>query len=200
MKGRRVSSEECVKIFNATTINLNLHSSVQKEQLVTGGDFINPRTFELCSCGAFQLVDKRTLMDEAFAQGELATFTSMDEMLSMIDLYLNNPEKRQMIAERGQKRVLKDHTYTVRMQTLIDFTAERIPGWPAQKEKRDLFPTDFPEELKRDINALIHTLNLPEDVGFEDLVWAIRQQQGTLSDLETAVLFLDEWQKLYKKK
>jgi spore maturation protein CgeB len=115
-------------------------------------------------------------------------------------LYLNNPEKRQMIAERGQKRVLKDHTYTVRMQTLIDFTAERIPGWPAQKEKRDLFPTDFPEELKRDINALIHTLNLPEDVGFEDLVWAIRQQQGTLSDLETAVLFLDEWQKLYKKK
>ncbi len=64
MKGARVSPEECVKIFNATKINLNLHSSVQAKELVTFGDFINPRTFELAACGSFQLVDKRTLLME----------------------------------------------------------------------------------------------------------------------------------------
>jgi len=200
MQGKRVSSEECVKIFNATTVNLNLHSSIHSDKLVTGGDFINPRTFELCACGAFQLVDKRTLMDEAFADGELATFASMDELMAMIDDYLANPKQREQIAQRGQQRVLREHTYAVRMQTLIDFTTEQIPDWPIKKESKSLFPSHFPEKLKEDINELIHSLNLPEDVGFEDLVWAIRQQQGTLSDLETAVLFLDEWQKIYKKK
>ncbi|MBU4243902.1 MAG: glycosyltransferase, partial [Proteobacteria bacterium] len=85
MQGARVSPEECVKIFNATRINLNLHSSIQAEELVTLGDFVNPRTFELAACGAFQLVDQRTLLEEAFADDELATFTSMAELLEKID-------------------------------------------------------------------------------------------------------------------
>lgn len=199
MQGKRVSSEECVKIFNATKVNLNLHSSVQSKQLVTGGDFINPRTFEICACGGFQLVDKRSLMDEAFSSDELATFTSMEEMLAMVDEYLANPEARKKIASQGQKRVLQDHTYVARMQALLDFTAQRIAQWPRSRAQENPYPSDFPEELKKDLKELIHSLSLPEDVGFDDLVWAIRQQQGILSDLETAVLFLDEWKKLYKK-
>jgi spore maturation protein CgeB len=31
-------------------------------------------------------------------------------------------------------------------------------------------------------------------------VWAVRQQQGSLEGLDAAVLFLDEWRKLYAKK
>jgi spore maturation protein CgeB len=41
MRGRRVSPEECVKIFNATLVNLNLHSSVQGGDPVPRGDFVN---------------------------------------------------------------------------------------------------------------------------------------------------------------
>lgn len=200
LKGARVSPEDCVKIFNATKINLNLHSSVQADKLVTGGDFVNPRTFELAACGAFQLVDKRTLMADAFADDELATFTSMKDLIEKIDYYSANAEKRKQVAAKSRKRVLKDHTYVNRMRSLIEFTAERINGWPKPKTTSSVFADDFPPELKNDIRALLDKLSLPEAVSFEDLVWAVRQQQGKLTDLDTAILFLDEWQKLYKNK
>lgn len=199
MKGARVSSEDCVKIFNATKINLNLHSSIQADELVTFGDFVNPRTFELAACGAFQLVDKRTLLNESFADDELATFNSIDELREKIDYFIANPDERTSFAEKSQARVLADHTYQARMQTLLEFTEQRIEGWPkAKTESR--FMDDYPPELATEIRQLLGKLSLPEDVSFEDLVWAVRQQQGKLSELDTSILFLDEWQKLYAKR
>jgi spore maturation protein CgeB len=200
LKGARVTPEECVKIFNATKINLNLHSSVQIDQLVTGGDFVNPRTFELAACGAFQLVDKRSLMDEAFADDELATFTSMKDLIEKIDFFSAHPDERKSYAAKSRERVLKDHTYAHRMRTLLEFTAERIPGWPKPRSASTVFNDDFPPELEKDIRDRISSLGLPEDVSFEDLVWAVREQQGRLSSLDTAILFLDEWRKLYGKR
>ncbi|WP_319584812.1 glycosyltransferase [uncultured Pseudodesulfovibrio sp.] len=199
LKGARVTPEECVKIFNATAINLNLHSSIQADELVTFGDFVNPRTFELAACGSFQLVDKRTLMNEAFAEDELATFTSIDELIEKIEYFSSRPEERQAYADRARARVLKDHTYAQRMRSLLEFTAQRIPGWPKPRTGSPVYGQDFPPELKADIQALLGRLGLPENVAFEDLVWAVRQQQGRLDDLDTAILFLDEWRKLYKK-
>jgi spore maturation protein CgeB len=200
MQGRRLSPEECVKIFNATTINLNLHSSVSARQLISGGDFVNPRTFELAACGAFQLVDERALMPDLFWSDELATFTTISEMQDAIDHYLTNPEERAAYIERGRKRVLADHTYDIRMQTLLDFIAARRDGWPSQNRGEVDFFQDYPEELRSKVLGLLGSLGLPQDTSFEDLVWNLRQQQGELSDIETAILFLDEWKKQYGSK
>jgi spore maturation protein CgeB len=197
--GRRISSEECVKIYNATKINLNLHSSVETDKLVSGGDFINPRTFELAACGAFQLVDRRQLMPEAFAADELAVFDSLEELDHKIEYYLNHKDERELTARKGRMRVLKDHTYAARMQKLIDFTAARIPGWPKVRDEKEIFGPDFPEELRSEVLELLDKLGLSPAIGFDDLVKAIRQQQGALSSLDTSILFLDEWRKQYSK-
>jgi len=197
MGGRRVTPEECVKIFNASRINLNLHSSVQAEQLVSRGDFVNPRTFELAACGAFQLVDERGLLFDLFHSDELATFDSMPDLLEKIDHYLAHPDEREAVAARGREKVLAEHTYAHRMQALIDFIASRRPGWPAPRRKAADAMRDFPEDLKEQLTALLERLGLPSTVSFEDLVAAVRAQSGRLTDLETAVLFLDEWKKQY---
>ncbi|HWR05172.1 MAG TPA: glycosyltransferase [Humidesulfovibrio sp.] len=199
MAGARVSSEDCVRIFNATTININLHSSMQAKELVSGGDFVNPRTFEVAACGAFQLVDRRGLMAELFEEGELAIFDSMEELAPRIEHYLANPEERIAIAKRGQARVLADHTYAARMRTLLDFVASRRPGWPKPRTTGSALE-GLPPELAQEITALLERLGLPSDTGFDDLVWAVRQQQGALGGLDAAVLFLDEWRKLYARK
>lgn len=199
LKGARVSPEDCVRIFNATKINLNLHSSIQASELVTHGDFVNPRTFELAACGAFQLVDERSLMAEAFKADELATFKSMDEFIAKIDHYLANPDECERFSQKSRARVLKDHTYQSRMRTLLEFTAERVPGWPKGRQE-DSVMANLPPELADDIRQLLGKLGLSETISFEDLVWAVRQQQGKLTDLDTAILFLDEWQKLYVKR
>ncbi len=85
------------------------------------------------------------------------------------------------------------------MRTLIDFTASRIKDWPRPRNQTSDFINELPVELQQQIRDLLGRLSLPENVSFEDLVWAVRQQQGVLSELDTAILFLDEWQKMYKK-
>ena len=85
------------------------------------------------------------------------------------------------------------------MQTLLEFTEQRIEGWPKAKTESG-FMADYPPELATEIRQLLGKLSLPEDVSFEDLVWAVREQQGKLSELDTSILFLDEWQKLYAKR
>lgn len=86
-QAERIDTETCVKIFNASEINLNLHSSTHQEGVVPDGDFVNPRTFEIASCNAFQLVDRRTLLGELFAEDEMETFSDIGELRNKIDYY-----------------------------------------------------------------------------------------------------------------
>lgn len=195
--GARVSSEDCVRIFNASSINLNLHSSVHVQDLVSHGDFVNPRTFEIAACGAFQLVDERSLLPELFAPDELATFGNMADLKEKIDFFLERPQERAAMAQRARIRAVREHTYAARMSTLLEFAAKRLPDWPRERTRTELFGPDFPEDLRGEVLALLDRLGLPADVCFEDLTRAVRQQQGVLSDLDAAILFLDEWRRQY---
>jgi len=198
LDGRRVTTEESVKIFNAADVNLNLHSSVSTQSLVSGGDFVNPRTFELAMCGAFQLVDRRGLMDELFSEDELARFGSVEELKERLGHFLAHPEERAGYAARARARALGEHTYARRMERLLDFTAGRIAGWPAGAGGEGAL-AGLPEPLRGELSALLRELSLPADVSFDDLIVAVRSRQGLLTPLETSLLFLDEWKKQYVK-
>lgn len=195
MQGKRISAEDAVRIFNAAVINLNLHSSVKAEETVSRGDFVNPRTFEIAACGAFQLVDSRALMPELFAGGELATFESLEELAHKIGYFAKRPEERAAYAARGRSRVLKDHTYAARMRTLLDFAAERLPHMVREKSRS--WPEDLPDSLRADLTAMYTAMGLPSRASFSDVAEAVRRKEGELTPLETAVLFLDEWKKQY---
>lgn len=119
-EGRRITPDEYVKIFNGTDINLNLHSSTERDGVDPYGDFINPRTFELASCGAFQLCDTRLLLDEVFEPGkEIVTFENVNDLKDKIKYYLAHPEERRSISERATARVHKEHTYAHRIQEML---------------------------------------------------------------------------------
>lgn len=190
--GERIGEDEAVKIYNASKINLNLHSSVHTDKLVSGGDFVNPRTFELAAMGAFQLVDERSLLPELFARDELATFKTPEELYSSIDYFLNHPEERRKYAAKARARVLAGHTYEQRMQQLASYMTEHF----SIREEKAL-QADLPPELAKEILALTQKLNLPPDAPFADVVSRLRQQSGALDATETAILFLDEWRKQY---
>ncbi len=193
-EGARIETEEVVRIFNATTINVNLHSSVRPGTLVGDGDFVNPRTFELAACGAFQLVDRRALLPELFDEGELALFSDVDELLDSVEFYRAHPEKRAEVAARGRARVLAEHTYAHRMRTLLRHASELMPD---REIPVDDWRSRIAPHLRDEVEALLLNLQLAPTVSFEDLVWTLRSREGTLTRLETAILFLDEWKKLY---
>ncbi len=124
--GARIDSETCVKVFNATAVNLNLHSC-DADGLDPHADFVNPRTFELAACGAFQLVDDRSLLPELFAPDEMIRFTRADDVPSLIAAWLHDPAGRQAVAEAARQRVLREHTYEHRMKDLLGYIGMQQP-------------------------------------------------------------------------
>ncbi len=194
--GARVSPEDAVKVFNATRVNLNLHSSVSGRELVSAGDFVNPRTFELAMCGAFQLVDRRGLLPELFADDELATFGSMEELRAQLRRFLDDPAAREDYAKKARARALADHTYAARMRALLEFLENRLDGWPSREQGPDALAA-VPEDYRERTRTLLAELGLTPEAPFDDLVWALRSRAGSLTPVETAILFLDEWRKQY---
>jgi spore maturation protein CgeB len=116
--GARIDTDTCVKVFNGTAINLNLHSS-SSLGLDVHPDFVNPRTFELAACGAFQLVDERTLLAESFTSEEMVRFSQPADVPSLIRTWLNDSAARRVYADAARRRVLREHTYRHRMQDLL---------------------------------------------------------------------------------
>ncbi|MDT3779516.1 DUF3880 domain-containing protein [Nitrospira sp. MA-1] len=116
--GARIDTPTSVKIFNATSVNINLHSYTG-DGFDPEGDGVNPRTFELASCGAFQVVDARTLLPALFDESMMAVINSPDQLLPTVQTYLHEPARRVAMAELSRKRVLEAHTYGHRMRTFL---------------------------------------------------------------------------------
>ncbi|MBW2621548.1 MAG: glycosyltransferase family 1 protein, partial [Deltaproteobacteria bacterium] len=126
-QGRRVPTEETAFIYNAARINLNLHSSVFETGLDREGAFINPRTFEIASCAAFQLVDQRDPLRLHFEpEVELAEFFDINDLREKIVFYLDRPDLRKEMGLRAQDRILAEHTYQHRMKAMIEFILARV--------------------------------------------------------------------------
>ena len=198
-QGARISEEESVKVYNASKININLHSSLQTKNIVSHGDFVNPRTFELAAMGAFQLVDERSLLGELFGADELATFTSVEELYAKIDYFSARPEERETYTVKARARVLQEHTYAHRMSRLLDYIVQTAGNWP-ESGADDVSSPDVGAELQEKLEYLAHKLGLGPHAAFDDVIARLRQQSGALSELETSLLFLDEWRKQYLPK
>lgn len=194
--GARIGEDESVKIYNATKVNINLHSSLQVDSLVSHGDFVNPRTFELAAMGAFQLVDNRSLMPELFATDELATFDDIDDFYRKIDFFVTHREERESFCQKARKRVLAEHTYMHRMSTLLDYFEQELGSWEERllqkRSEEDLSP-----EMLDAVNGLLRELNLGPKASFDDVLATLRRRSGELNEIETSLLFLDEWRKEY---
>ena len=122
--GARFNLAEMVRIFSATKINLNIHSANHVDGLDPNPDYVNPRTFELASCGAFQLVDARQPLPSLFDEDEIVTFRSSGELRKLIAHYLAREDERADVAGRARARALAAHTFEHRVRRIF---AETLP-------------------------------------------------------------------------
>ena len=136
-------------------------------------------------------------MPELFEADELATFASVDELYSKIEFYLHHPAERCEIVAKAYKKVLAEHTYQHRMETLLGYVEDTIgfnkfhADLPAQNTTSDF------GEYDAAIQSLLTELNAGPNATFEEVVARLRRQTGHLTELETSILFLDEFRKQY---
>lgn len=162
------------------------------EGVVPEGDFVNPRTFEIVSCGAFQLADKRTLLGELFEDGEMELFGDLAELREKIDHYLARPEERNRFAQLGRARVLREHTYIRRMEELLAVMLVDQPAM-AQKHATRMNEQDLMrEEINHQVGLreLLDRLPLAVSPTLADIYGAIREREGSLSRAEKIFLAL----------
>ncbi|UCH81565.1 MAG: glycosyltransferase [Nitrospiraceae bacterium] len=192
--GSRIDTREIVRIFNASNININLHSSTYHKGVNPFGDFINPRTFEIASCGGFQLVDRRSNLAELFnVDDEIVVFDDLDDIRNKIKHYLENPDEAERIAENGRKRVLRDHTYEKRMEEMLDVIVSA--GYESAYWKNDREPVKkLISEAGRetDLGTYLSGFSDQENINLTDIKDRISNEDGVLSRTETIFLMMKE--------
>jgi spore maturation protein CgeB len=195
--GGKVDTEETVLIFNASGINLNLHSSTYHRGVNPFGDFVNPRTFEIAACGGFQLADRRSELKSLFRGGEeIVVFEDLEDLRKKIDHYLENPEERNRIAEKARQRVLREHTYENRMKDMLEFLADRgfQPGTGGEEGE---ILTELIAEAAGDsgLTEYLSRFSGKDRVTLSDIVKDIETSEGDLTESETLFLAMNEFLK-----
>ncbi|WP_414848025.1 CgeB family protein [Bacillus sp. IT-79MI2] len=120
-----LSPEETANYYNGAKIVLNLHRShddptINKNSEKIEALSLNPRTFEISACGAFQLTDIRPDVSEFYKPGyDIETYRTPQELIEKIEYYLNNEEERKTIASRALNRIQNEHTFSHRILELL---------------------------------------------------------------------------------
>jgi len=113
-RGEALAPVDACKVYNASPINLNTHHS----QSQRAG--LNTRAFEILAAGAFEMTDYVPEMDELLEPGrDVAVYHSPEEALERVRYFIKSAAERARVAEAGHRRVLGEHTYRHRMQTLL---------------------------------------------------------------------------------
>jgi spore maturation protein CgeB len=154
---------------------------------------VNPRTFELAACGAFQLCDDRKLLPELFEVGEeIITFSSLEDMREKMEHYLAHPEERKAVCERARARVIRDHSYGRRIEQMLSMIyatkyetlRQRESGSPwSDMIRRAEGEPELQERCKR-------AMMRGDEPGLDGLIADIVTGKGKLTETEQKLLFM----------
>jgi hypothetical protein len=87
----------------------------------------NMRLFEATGVGTCLLTDWKNNLPELFEPDkEVVTYKSVEECIEKLQWLLNNPQQRKAIAQAGQVRTLKDHTFTQRAIQLDEIIKRQL--------------------------------------------------------------------------
>lgn len=99
--------------YPCSDINFNCTSKQMKGA-------VNQRIFDVPATGAFVLTDWREQMDQLFEpHTEIAFYTDPAEIPELTRYFLAHPQERQRITYSARKRILAQHTWAHRLQSML---------------------------------------------------------------------------------
>lgn len=104
---------EMYEIFAKSKIVVNRHINIARDYAN------NLRMYEATLMGALLITEHKKNLDKIFKVGkEVISYKNSTDLIKKVKYYLKHDKEREKIAEAGQKRTLKAHTYDVRMKEL----------------------------------------------------------------------------------
>ncbi len=112
--GGEVWGLDMYRALARSRITLNRHINVAENNAN------NMRLYEATGVGAMLLTDRKDNLHELFEVGrEVVAYSSKEEAGELVRHYLDHPDEAAQIAQAGQARTLREHTYAQRMQELV---------------------------------------------------------------------------------
>ena len=108
---RNLPPVEVNALYNRARVVLNIHNEQQS-------DGANPKVFEICAAGAYQICDANPYIRELFPAGEVGLYDGAEQMLSLIREALKGDMTEN--AARARQTVLQRHTFGNRIGIVID--------------------------------------------------------------------------------
>ncbi|MBN2141366.1 MAG: glycosyltransferase [Desulfovibrionaceae bacterium] len=113
--------DELPDFYPLSEVNFNCTSKQMKGA-------VNQRVFDVPSCGAFLITDRRRQIEDLFEPGqEVVLYDEPAEVFDLVRRYLADPGARRRVVEAARKRVLAEHTYDRRLAELLE-TARQCFG------------------------------------------------------------------------
>ncbi len=115
------------QLLQRSRITLNRHARIDVRGRVATNVANNMRLYEATGVGSCLLTDAKENLAELFEPGqEVATYSDERECVDQICHLLGDDNERRAIANAGQNRTLRDHTYASRMCELSEMLLRRL--------------------------------------------------------------------------
>ena len=109
-KNHDLHNEEVNKYYNRAKVVLNIHH----EQQTNGA---NPKVFEICGSGAYQVCDSNPYIKSLFPSGEIGLYKNEKELVKHI-LYALEHDMTQE-SHTAHQRIYTNHTFTSRIKEML---------------------------------------------------------------------------------
>ena len=105
-------------VFKCSAINLNITlRSIQKG--------IPLRAYDIMGCGGFLLTNFQEDFLRFFVPGEdFVYYESRQDLMEKIGYYLLHEEERRQIAECAHDKIMREHTYDIRVSQILEILGE----------------------------------------------------------------------------
>lgn len=112
-------ADDMYSLLASSQITINRHIDIAESYAN------NMRLYEATGMGACLITDAKLNLHHLFeADHEVVVYNTHKEAISKISYLMDNPTEARRIAGNGQTRTLNEHTYKIRMQSLIEHISE----------------------------------------------------------------------------
>ena len=139
-KGKWISQEEMIDVFNRSKINLNLSNAIYNDArfliwslhslenvkqvllLKKHKEQVKGRHYEINACGGFQLSYYIPGLNMVYEiDKEIAVYESIENIAPIVKFFLEAEGLRNTIAENGYKRSVKEHSAQAYLTRTVDY-------------------------------------------------------------------------------